>query len=368
MIIFRYLAREIIANLVAVSAVLLLIVMSGRFVRYLAEAAAGKLDAGVLFALMGYRLPAYMELILPLGLFIAILLAYGRLYVESEMTVLSACGVSDNTLLKYTLVVGLIVATIVGMFSLYVGPIGVKASETLLAKQRSRSEFETLKPGRFHELSGGGGVSYAQEIVEDGTVLEGVFLAGAGDTLDELAVMTAAKGETLVDPVSKRRYLVLSNGYQYHGEPGEANYKVTSFEKYSQYLPTPEFESLLKKKTDSLTTLELLSVDSSEASAAIQWRISLPVLVLVVTFLAVPMSRTQPRKGRYVKLIPAILLYIVYLVLSNGVRGLLEDGTAPTPYLLWYVHAAFFCLALVMLYWPRVTLAWRSSRSRRRAD
>src|SRR5690606_32550540 len=113
--------------MVAVSAELLLIVMSGRIVRYLADAAAGISEGGVLLTRMGYRMPSFLELILPLGFFIGILLAYGRLYVDSEMTVLSACGMSERRLVGYTLTTAVIVATIVAILSLYVSPVGVKA-------------------------------------------------------------------------------------------------------------------------------------------------------------------------------------------------------------------------------------------------
>lgn len=353
-IIFRYLAKEVLTSMAAVSAVLLLIIMSGRFVRYLADAAAGKLDAGILLTLMAYRLPSFLELIIPLGFFIGILLAYGRLYVDSEMTVLSACGMSERRLVGYTLVCALLVASIVALFSIYVSPKGVQASEALFAEQRSRTEFETLTPARFHKLSGGDGVSYAQNVSADKKQLQKVFLAGSGNTDERLSVLTAATGETMVNRLSGKRYLVLRDGHQYRGQPGDADFEVISFARYSQYIPEPEYEASVQKTTDSLSTAALFRADSAAASAALQWRLSLPVLVMIIALLAVPLSRTQPRKGRYVKMIPAILLYIIYLVSSNAARGMLEDGSAPSAYLLWFVHGAFLMLALVLLLAPKV--------------
>lgn len=338
----------------AVSAVLLLIIMSGRFVRYLAEAAAGKLDASVLLTLMGFRLPSFLELIIPLGFFIGILLAYGRMYVDSEMTVLSACGMSERRLVGYTLICALFVAAIVAAFSLYISPKGVQASEALFAEQRSRTEFETLKPARFHKLSGRDGVSYAQGVSDDKKQLQRVFLAGSGDTDERLSVLTAATGETVINRISGRRYLVLKEGYQYRGQPGDADFEVVTFDSYSQYVPEPEYEASAKKTTDSMSTSELFGLDTPQARAALQWRLSLPLLVLIIALLAVPLSRTQPRKGRYVKMIPAILLYIIYLVSTNAARGMVEDGSAPTSYLLWCVHAAFFALAMALLVTPKL--------------
>jgi len=321
----------------AVSLVLVLIILSARFVRYLAEAAAGKLDAGVLLLLMGLRLPAYLELILPLGLFIGIIMAHGRMYVDSEMTVLSACGVSERRMLLYTLVTSFFVALLVAIFSVFLGPEGVRASESLLEEQRSRTDFETLKPARFHQLNTGKGVSYAEAISDDKQRLTKVFMAEVSNRGSETppTIVVAESGETIADLEKGEKYLLLKQG----------------FDEYAQKLPKPDYSVKSRKRTDGMTTLRLLKEKTPEARAALEWRLSLPLLVLVVGFLAVPLSRTQPRKGRYGKLIPAVLVYMVYLVLANTARGLSESNDAPVTGLLWFVHAGFFILGLVMYNW-----------------
>ncbi|WP_185236452.1 LPS export ABC transporter permease LptF [Teredinibacter franksiae] len=361
MIIFRYLAREVLTSMFAVSLVLLMIIISARFVNYLAEAAAGELDAGILLTLMAYRLPAYLELILPLGLFIGILFAYGRLYLDSEMTVLHACGMSQARLVVYTTVSSLVVAIVVGVFSLYLGPEGVRASESLLAEQRSRTDFETLKPARFHALDSGTGTSYAESISADKKQLRNVFMAKVSPidpsmALDQaqqseldLSVVTADSGETVIDPDSGRKYLLLKNGRRYIGIPGHVDYRVVSFSHYSQMLPEPDYAVKAKRFTDGLTTSKLLEQSTNEARAALQWRFSMPVLVMVVGFLAVPLSRTQPRQGRYAKMLPAVVLYMLYLVCVNAARGVIEEGNEPVPGILWLVHGAFFGFGLILL-------------------
>ena len=108
--ILRYLTRDILLHTVAVSFVLFLVVFAGRFIRYLAEAAVGSLTGDVLLPIMLFKLPGFFEMILPLGLFIGILLSLGRLYAESEMVVLRACGVGPGKLAVFVMVPALIVA------------------------------------------------------------------------------------------------------------------------------------------------------------------------------------------------------------------------------------------------------------------
>jgi len=360
MIIFRYLAREVLVSMIAVSGVLLLIIMSGRFVKYLADAAAGKLAPDVLLAIMGYRLPGFLELVLPLGLFIAILMAYGRLYMDSEMTVLSACGMSQRKLLAYTMFPALCVSVVVGTLSLVISPAGIQRAETILNEQKTRSEFDHLKPTRFMPTQGGNGVTYAETLSRDRKQMQKVFMAEMGSSKGSsdgnLAIMLAERGEQVIDETSGQRYLKLYDGYRYSGRPGDADYQVVKFNTYMQLLAQPQDAGKRSAKADSIPTADLWQSDSLEDKAALQWRFSLPLLVLVVTLLAVPLSKTNPRQGRYVQMIPAILLYIIYLVSLNAARGALEDGRLPITPGIWPVHFIFVLIAVALLFVPSIKL------------
>ncbi len=353
MILFRYLAREVLTTMIAVSTVLLLIIMSGRFVKYLAEAATGAISANVLFLVMGLRMPGFLELILPLGFFLGVLLGYGRLYMESEMVVMSACGFSRSRLVGYTLLPGLFVAGIVGALSLYVGPMGMQKVESILSEQKNRSEWETLVPGRFETIGGSGNVTYVESLSDDNRVINNVFIAetSKSESVDSLVVVTAKHGRQVVDEVSGRRYMVLEDGYRFSGLPGRADYEVLKFEEFGQLLAETQHKP--RNRSEFALTSTLWESEKAEDRAVLHWRLSLPVLVIVVTLLAVPLSQTNPRQGRYTKLIPAILLYIVYLVSMNGARGAIEDGKASV-WALWLVHLAFFAFAALMLVWPRL--------------
>ena len=191
-IIFRYLIRQIMISMIAVSTILLMVFMSGRFLKYLGNAAEGEISAGVLFSVMAYRFPGFLELILPLGLFIGILLAYGRMYLESEMTVLLACGVSEGDILRQTLIGSLPVMLVVAAMSLYVSPWGMKQVEEIFNKQRKATEFELLAPGRFQDFTSGGRVTYTEGLSDDKRELQGVFIAEFGKNGEGLTIITAS--------------------------------------------------------------------------------------------------------------------------------------------------------------------------------
>ena len=365
MIVFRYLSREVLLTLSAVSAVLLVIIMSGRFIKYLAQAASGALDPGSLFLIMGFRLPGFLQLILPLGLFLGILLSYGRLYLESEMTVLSATGMSRQRLLAITMAPAALIALIVAWLSLSLAPQGANQFQLLLNKQDALTEFDTLVPGRFQALSDGSRVTYTEELTNDRTNLSGVFISEkrlAQDAKDRgISVLVAEKGRQEVRPDGSR-WLILDNGYRYDGNPGQANYRAIQYETYGVLLPKPDVSDEVTDR-DAIPTLDLIGNPAPRAVAELQWRISLPLLVFIVTLIAVPLSRVNPRQGRFLKLLPAILLYMGYLTILISARGALEKGKLSPALGLWWVHVLFLLIGLGLLYWEPLRLKLASRRS-----
>lgn len=370
MIIFRYLSREVMVTLSAVSAVLLVIIMSGRFIKYLAQAAQGLLDPGVLFMIMGYRLPGFLQLILPLGLFLGILLAYGRLYLESEMSVLSAAGMSRQRLLVYTLAPAALVAAAVAWLSLSLAPLGVARVEQVLNSQNALTEFDTLVPGRFQALRSGSRVTYTERLSEDGRELGGVFiselrLSRDGDKKRGISVLVAEKGRQEIR-ADGSRYLILENGYRYDGKPGQPDYRTIQYDRYGVLLPKPEVAGEMNER-EGIPTAELFGSDNLRYQAELQWRLSTPLLVFVVTVLAVPLARVNPRQGRFLKLLPAVLLYMTYLALLIAMRGQLEKGKLPPALGLWWVHALFLGIGLLLLYWEPLRLKWAARRASKEA-
>ncbi|WP_460384399.1 LPS export ABC transporter permease LptF [Pseudomonas amygdali] len=366
MIVFRYLSREVLLTLSAVSAVLLVFIMSGRFIKYLAQAASGALDPGVLFLIMGFRLPGFLQVILPLGLFLGILMAYGRLYLVSEMTVLAATGMSQQRLLAITMGPATLVGLLVAWLSFSLAPQGATQFSLLINKQDAMTEFDTLVPGRFQALRDGTRITYTKELSEDRSQLAGVFISEkrmSGDKSKDngITVLVAEKGHQEVRP-NGSRFLILENGYRYDGNPGAADYRVIKYDTYGAMLPKPEISEEITDR-EAIPTSELIGNPAPRSVAELQWRISLPLSVFIVTLMAIPLSRVNPRQGRYLKLLPAILLYMSYLAILISVRSSLEKGKLPLSLGMWWVHGIYLSIGLLLFYWEPLRLKMASRRS-----
>ncbi|XUO83146.1 LPS export ABC transporter permease LptF [Halomonas sp. KM007] len=351
MILFRYLTREVLLTMSAVAGILLLVIMGSRFIRYFSDAAEGDFPVTILGSLMVFHLPGFMELILPLSFFLGILLAYGQLYMNSEITVMVACGMSPTRLLRVTLLPASVVAVLVGLCSLWLTPAGALQTEATLEEQRSRLDVSVLAPGRFQDF-GGGRTAYITDFSSDGRQMQEVLVheqARQGAEQPHSYVTRAGSGyqETSVETGS--RFLVLENGERYGVTPGLLNAERLTFERYTLRLGL----SRDRQELDSLeyaSTLELWNDASPRAQAQFQWRVGLPLMVFVLALLAQPLSRVNPRQGRFAKLLPAVFLYVAYLSLLLAAVDAIGGGSLPTAIGVWPVHGLFLGLGCLLLW------------------
>jgi len=349
-ILFRYISRELITTTAAASTVLLLIVTSTQFVRYLEKASSGALETGVLLIIMGLRLPGFLELILPLSFFLAVLLAYGRLYGDNEMAVLSSCGVSRMKLLRYTLAVASLVSVLVGWLVLFVSPYNASQVERIFYQQAQRTEIDSIAPASFLKFQGGQGVVFAEEVSgKKGDLrFNNVFVALASQDDFGPVVVYAPSGRPSLED-DGRKYLVLENGYRTQGVPGQLDFSQILFKRMGHHL-APSTSEQFEHSANAIATRELIGSDDPTMKSALHWRISLVILIPIISIMAFALSKTKPRQGRYSKIIPAVFIYVFYLSMLNTGRGWIEDGTLSTTVGLIPVHLAFAALA-ALLYW-----------------
>lgn len=360
MILYRYINRQLFATTVVVAFVLTMVLVSGRFIKYMAEAAAGKIAADALFAIMLFRLPEFLQMILPLSLYIAVLLVFGRLHVDNEMVVMKAGGVGPARMLRGLLTPVLVMMGVIAGFSLYATPYGDAEVARIFEAQKERSVLELLSPGRFHAKSAGDGqrATYAESLDRERGELGNVFIADtrqfSGDGGMRMLTVRARTGSIVErDNVS---YLQLRNGRQYLGQPGGDSYRVASFERSLVRL-TDDSGSPAPPEVRGRPTMELLEQSDRQARAELQWRWSLVLLVPVMISLALPLSRVSPRQGPFMRLIPALLLYMLYLGLLVVLRSRMADLTGPQPwfYNMAWVHVLAISGVVLVYAWPRLT-------------
>lgn len=360
MLIFRYLAKEVFITLAGLTAILMLIFMSNQFVRYLNRAAIGQLPGMIIMKLMMLELPNLMSLLLPLGFYVALLVAYGRLYAESEMTVLQACGYGPSQLLKHSMIMASLVCIVVSVIMVWATPLINTERTKLLKTTGVQTLIQLIMPGRFQADAQGKKVFYVESMNRDHTKAKNIFLArfNIKGTSLQWDVLRAKNAFAETDPKTMEDYIVLQQGHAYQGIPGMANFQVAEFDQYKGRLPHQKIEGVQDDmRTANFKDLLPFNNPDKAKAAELQWRLAVPIMVFVLTLVAVPLSRVNPRSGKYAKLLPAIVLYIIYANFIFISRDWMTEGAIPWWIGIWWLHLSIALLGLFLIWRNRVKLA-----------
>jgi lipopolysaccharide export system permease protein len=351
LIIQRYLLREIVATFAGVALLLSLIFLSGTFVRILSEAVAGTYPATVVLKLFALKGVGNLVFILPLAFFLSILLALGRLYRDSEMTVLYACGIGPERIYRSVGTLALAVAALLAFLALYFAPWAEERSYRLLDEAGARSEIEGLAAGRFNQTGADGVQVYVESMSADRSELGKVFAQGLVEGRQQL--LTAARARQQTEPDGER-FLVFLDGYRYEGLPGAPDFRIIEFREHGIRLVDREVVAR-ERPRHAVPSLDLWRGGSPGELSELQWRIAVPITTILLGLLAVPLSRSSPREGRYGRLFVGILVYIVYNNLLTVAKSSLAKGEVSPLLGLWWVHAIIIAL-LAFIVWRQQRL------------
>lgn len=343
MILYRYLVREVLLTTLAVSSVLLLIILGSRFARYLSRAASGRLSLDALGQLTLLYLPYAAQMILPLSFTLGVMLTFGRLYSDSEMAVIQASGVGQRKLLVWILSLALLMTGITGVISLQVAPMARGMSETLLQAQGQQTGFESVTPGQFTRL--GERILYASGLSEDAQTLERLFLvqpAAEGETL-----ITAERAFQQLESATSSRYLVLQEGQQYELPVDDLQMNELGFARYALRLGSYQMPDR-NTEASRLPLLDLLAQGDEAARIELAWRLALPLMVPIMLLIALPLTQARPRQGRFMTLLPVLLVQMVFLTGLMSLQESIVKGNWPAMPGLWPVLLLFLAFGLLL--------------------
>lgn len=401
MILRRYMTQQVASTTALVLGFLVVMMLGGRLIRYFGIAAEGNLDISLLFTIIGYNLPYFLELILPLAFFIALMLVFGRLYVDQEMAVINASGVSRGKLGR--LMTPLILALFVGEAALSIvgKPWGVRSSESVWQQQALTSAFDLIRPNQF--ISSGNYHLYVGSLSDDKKQLQDVILIQSEpkpkgsaaknaavavnnnidpETAEQLNIpelpntlisdnsiskdtITLAKRAQQVDTGSSGvTQLDLFQGRRYEVGAGSLKYNQVGFDRYRITLTESSKEVITEANIETQAIGPLwqaatgsTAVNSENALRAAQgelgYRLALPWLMIIAPMLAVPLAQVRPRQGRWLRLFPSILLFVSCALGIISLKNAVSKGSVSVWAYAWLV-LGFMALALYMNWGSRV--------------
>ena len=403
MILRNYINKDIYRTSGAILLLLILIFISSRFVKYIQLAVDGTISAKAVFSLLALQIPAIAGFLIPLSFFLAILLNFGRMYSDNELVVMHSFGTGERDLAKMLMPMAGWFAITSAFLSLFLTPWAISQSKTILAEQAAQAKLGVFSAGRFRETANKGivfvdhknsdgsitgifSVSREEKIVQkDKTVdsvdkpnveissnetetnnngfsnmglsnadLSNVDLVALNNTT--LKIQTAESGQQWTDDKTKLDYLLLEKGVFSEFDSEKQTWQKTEFgSSYTRI--AQETELVISNNIKAKSTFYLLqnlysdTVLSQKSWAALHWRIAAPISIPLICLLAIPLSRTQPRKGKFSRIFPSIMIYLIYVLLMMYSRKLIESGKLNEVLGFWWIHATL-AIAVFLLYKP----------------
>lgn len=299
--------REFAQAAAGISVALLAILTSTQLIRLLNDAVGGRLAPEAVLTMLGFTALNFMPILLGLTLFMSVLVTMSRSYRDSEMVVWFISGKSllgwISPILRFSWPLILAIA----LLSVFLTPWANLTSAEYTERLGRRNDASQLAPGAFKESETGGRMFFVENYNEATQQIRNIFVTS---TLNgKTGVVYASKGHQ--EDNQDGRFMVLEQGRRYEVEPGSAEFKVMDFTSYAVYL-----EEGLAKPVEAipnrLSLWALVQLNTPPAHAEILWRFSQPVSALVLALLAIPLSFINPRAGRSMNLVLAILIYAIY--------------------------------------------------------
>ncbi len=345
LIIARYLVKETVQALLAVTSVLLLIFLGRHFARFLADAAAGRIPGELVLQLLTTLTISSLVFLLPVSFYIAILVSFGRMYKDSEITAMAAGGIGTSKILRIMLTMSLVFGLLVALLSLYISPWSVEQGLKIRDFADSQYDLSMLVQGKFQTFGEDRNVFYVENLSKDKDKMQNVFVFTAKDAA--VTVYYADSGYQYMDERTGDRFIVLLDGMRYEGVPGQNDFRVYKYQKSAVRVEPKEVRAQFRNVDAKPSDVLWRSADLKDL-AEFHWRLAMPISAVIMSLLAVLLSRTSPRQGRYGKLLAGILVYIVYFNLMGIGKTWIKNGLIPAPVGLWWLHLLLGAVVIAM--------------------
>ncbi len=360
MIFQRAIRRELLNTVGAVFTTLFSIVITVMLIRILGDAAAGKVASGDVVALLGFSALIYLPVILSMTAFIAVLLVVARSYQDSEMVVWFASGLSLMRWIRPVLQVGLPLVILTALLSLWLTPWASRLSSEYKERFRNREDISRISPGKFQESAAGDRIFFVEGLSSNATKVQNVFVSQREG--GQHSVVVAQEGAVTLDHRGDK-LLELARGRRYDGEPGGTNFRTMDFLRYVVVVSRNEKELIDNRSARVLPTLDLVREPTPTNKGELLWRIAVPLMCLMQMLLAIPLGFVNPRRGRTLNLMIALVLAVSYSNAVGIMQAVVAQGKLGFMVAWWPLHAAALAAIALLFVWRNNTnSAWHPAR------
>jgi len=343
MIINKSFITETLRTALAVTFVIISIFLVMRVMGFLSQAAE---VSGVL-SLVSLKMVAYLDVMMPLMFYIALIMVLNRWYGDHEMAVLASAGIGITHFLKPLGMLTLVLGGLVAFFAFYLTPLSIAKGYALESEYRQSNQVSGVITGKFVEAKDGNGVYFVEEYNRKTGFYENVFVYRA--SFEREGVVVSRTAYRTEDERTQDQFLVLVNGTRYEGNPGSPDYRVVDFEKYAVRIE-PRNQTKLYLPIRARPNSELMNSETPRERSEWYWRVGKVFTLPILALFALALSHVDSRRGKSTGMIMAFIVYLTYTNLLGYTVALIKRGDATSGSPIWIVHSIYFLLAVYCLY------------------
>ena len=349
----KYILRNLVTLFLAIIFILGLVVFGNQFVLMVQESIERGIPIQELMPLVSFNMIRDVPLILTLSLFLAIVITISRLYKNSEAIVMNSLGLGDKHFIVF--IQPLVIASFLIIFflTIYAVPWAKQQKNIMEEETRNASEFSFITEGEFEQFKQGEIVFYTSKSKTLDTVgaqnMEEIFIYASDN--GKPVIVLASEAIKYIDPQSNSIYLRLKDGVRYQGIPSNKNKNILNFDLYDLEIVSGELQKSVAvySKIEGKSTLELLKQGGVLANAELQWRISQPITVLILSVIGVFLGKASPRSGKGINLLIGVVVFMIYYNSLLAAKSAIELGQINSILGLWVVH--FLVILLLILFY-----------------
>ncbi len=345
--------RETLKSQLAILFILLLIFFCQKLVRILGAAVDGDIPTNLVLSLLGLGVPEMAQLILPLSLFLGLLMTLGKLYTESEITVMHACGLSKAVLIKAAMVLALFTGIVAAVNVMWAGPWSSRHQDEVLAEAKANPGMAALAQGQFQQSTDGNAVLFIEGV--NGSSFHDVFLAQLRPKGSARPSVVVADSGQLSQRKDGSQVVTLNQGTRFEGTAMLRDFRITDFKNY-QAIIGHQAVAADPTDTEQMSMSTLWNTDNNRARAELHWRLTLVLTVFIMALMVVPLSVVNPRQGRVLSMLPAMLLYLVFFLLQTSLKSNAGKGKLDPAVWMWAVNLLYIALAVALNLWDTVPM------------
>jgi len=344
----RYILAEIVTPFLLSMAALTLVLFLQKMFRLAELVIAKGVTVGSIVALIGYILPGFFVLTIPMSLLVATLTAFSRLGSDSEITAMKASRISLYNMIRPALFFATAAFILTAWLALVVAPEANHALKIHLFNIIKSRALVGVEPGVFSSTFDGK-VIYVDKM-ESVDNMEGIFISDERSAKEPYAI-AARRGRLIADPASLKVTLAMTNGSVYVLPREEGTYSTMAFDSGSLHLDISNVLLLNgpgNREFDEIGSLELYrdlrrtraaGKPAVDIESELHKRLSLPFACVLFGLIGAPLGIRRSRSGKSAGIVVALLVFLAYYILLASGTNLANTGRLSPAVAYWMPNA-----------------------------